>query len=143
MKKLLVMLTMVMTFAFASVCAAYDGGVLNKEQKAAEMMNNAVSGQNVAHAQVISGMTDDLKKQITEELMANLQKQVKDQFGDLKEIRFVSFERYADGDKLVYAASFSKEKTVAMIYIFDAKQKMVNFNYMPIKEQAPKEEAKK
>lgn len=58
MKKLLVMLTMVLTLAFASVCAAYDGGVLNKEQKAAEILTNAVTGQAVAYEQVTSGMND-------------------------------------------------------------------------------------
>lgn len=142
MKKLLVMLTMIMTFAFASVCAAYDGGVLNKEQKAAEMLTNAVTGQVVTYAQVSSGMTDELKGKVTEQVVADLQKQVKEQFGNVKEIRFQSFERFADGDRLVYIAGFSKEKHVAMIYIFDAKQKMVNFQYTALKEQA-QEEAKK
>lgn len=142
MKKLLVMLTMIMTFAFASVCAAYDGGVLNKEQKAAEMLTNAVTGQVVTYAQVSSGMTDELKGKVTEQVVADLQKQVKEQFGNMKEIRFQSFERFADGDRLVYIAGFSKEKHVAMIYIFDAKQKMVNFQYTALKEQA-QEEAKK
>lgn len=118
MKKLLVMLTMIMTLAFASVCAAYDGGTLDKEQKAA------------------SGMNAELKGKITEQVVADLQKQVKEQFGDVKEIRFQSFERFADGDRLVYIAGFSKEKHVALIYIFDAKQKMVNFQYTALKEQA-------
>lgn len=142
MKKLLVMLTMVLTLAFASVCAAYDGGDLNKEQKAAEMLTNAVTGQVVAHAQITSGMTEELKGKITEQVVADLQKQVKQQFGNVKEVRFQSFERFADGDRLVYIAGFSKEKHVALIYIFDAKQKMVNFQYTALKEQAP-EEAKK
>lgn len=142
MKKLLVMLTVIMTFAFASVCAAYDGGVLNKEQKAAEMLTNAVTGQVVTYAQVSSGMTDELKGKVTEQVVADLQKQVKEQFGNVEEIRFQSFERFADGDRLVYIAGFSKEKHVAMIYIFDAKQKMVNFQYTALKEQA-QEEAKK
>lgn len=118
MKKLLVMLTMIMTLAFASVCAAYDGGTLDKEQKAT------------------SGMNAELKGKITEQVVADLQKQVKEQFGDVKEIRFQSFERFADGDRLVYIAGFSKEKHVALIYIFDAKQKMVNFQYTALKEQA-------
>lgn len=142
MKKLLVMLTMIMTMAFASVCAAYDGGVLNKEQKAAEMLTNAVTGQTVEYAQVTSGMNDELKTKITEQVVADLQKQVKEQFGNVKEVRFQSFERFADGDRLVYIAGFSKEEHVALIYIFDAKQKMVNFQYTALKEQT-KEEAKK
>lgn len=141
MKKLLVMLTMVLTLAFASVCAAYDGGVLNKEQKAAEILTNAVTGQAVAYEQVTSGMNDELKTKITEQVVADLQKQVKEQFGAVKEVRFQSFERFADGDRLVYIAGFSKEKHVAMIYIFDEKQKMVNFQYTALKEQS-QEEAK-
>ena len=143
MKKLLVMLTMVMTLAFASVCAAYDGGVLNKEQKAAETFTNAVTGQTVTYDQFASGLNAELKKQITEEVVANLQKQVKEKYGSLKDIRFVSFERYADADKLVYVASFSKEQVVAMVYVFDAKQKLDSFSYNPIRNEAPKEEAKK
>lgn len=70
-----------------------------------------------------------------------MQKQVKEQFGAVKEVRFQSFERFADGDRLVYIAGFSKEKHVAMIYIFDKKQKMVNFQYTALKEQS-QEEAK-
>lgn len=142
MKKLLVMLTMIMTLAFASVCAAYDGGTLDKEQKAAEMLTNAVTGKTVEYQKVTSGMNAELKGKITEEVVAGLQKQVKEQFGDFKEIRFQSFERFADGDRLVYIAGFSKEKHVALIYVFDAKQKMVNFQYTALKEQA-QEEAKK
>ena len=141
MKKILLMLAMIFTLAFSSICAAAgDGSVLNREQKAAEAFAAGATGDaTVTYVKAVAGLNAEFKIKVSEQAFAELQKVVKEKLGTLKEAEFRSFERFADGDRVVYLGKFSKEKSVAMVYVFDKEGKMTNFAFNPIKEQAPAE----
>ena len=68
-----------------------------------------------------------------------IQKQVKEQLGAMKTLKFVNFRRFDDGDVVEYVGSFSKEKTVIVRFIFDKSLKLNTLSFIPVKEQAPAE----
>lgn len=80
-------------------------------------------------------------KEMDQKNFTAIQRQVKQQFGSLKETKFFSFERYDQADKVTYIAGFSKEKIVVMSFVFGKDAKLQNFSFSPYKapEQAPAE----
>ena len=142
MKKLMLVLTMLLAFALSSVAFAADGGDLNKEQKSAEKMISAFNSTTPVEYTVIAPTwSDELNKNIGEKGYAEIKKQVKAQFGELKETKFYSFERFDQGDRVTYIAAFSKEKVVIMVFMFAKDGKLQNFNFAPYK--APEKAADK
>lgn len=136
MKKLIVLLTMLMTFAFSSLSFAADGGDLNKEQKNAEKFMDAFSVATITeYVSVSSTFSPELTKNLNETTYNELKKQVKQQFGSLKSTKFFRFERFDDLDRVTYIAEFSKEKIVIMSFDFNKNTKLISFNFS--KYQAP------
>lgn len=139
MKKLALALATVATLAVSSVCAAAgDGTILNKEQKFAEGMTAALTTEEGTYTQAAAGFNADLKGKLAAAQFDQMKKAVKNQFGSLKESRFVSFTRFKDGDRVQYVGTFTKEPQVSLTYLFDATGKIFNFAFSPIKPaQAP------
>ncbi len=136
MKKLIVLLTMLMTFAFSSLSFAADGGDLNKEQKNAEKFMDAFGVATITeYVSVSSTFSPELTKNLNETTYNELKKQVKQQFGSLKSTKFFRFERFDDLDRVTYIAEFSKEKIVIMSFDFNKNTKLISFNFS--KYQAP------
>ncbi len=135
-------LAMTATMAMASVCAAAgEGAALTKEQKAAEALFGGLNGvETVTYAQASAGMVPELKTKITEQAFNNLKKSVKDKLGNCKEAKFRSFERFNDGDRVVYMGKYSKEEAVAMVFVFNPAGKIVNFALNPL-QKAPAQPA--
>ncbi len=134
MKKLMLVLTMLLAFALSSVAFAADGTDLNKEQKTAEKLMSAFnSATPVEYAALAPTWDAQLNKSLGEKGYAEVKKQVKSQFGDLKETKFYSFERFDQGDRVTYIAAFSKEKVVIMAFMFAKDGKLQNFNFAPYK----------
>lgn len=142
MKKLVLVLTMLLAFACSSLAFAADGGDLNKEQKAAEKMMTSLAGDAATeYAALAPSLSAELGKTMDQKNFAAIQKQVKQQFGSLKETKFFSFERYDHADKVTYIAGFSKEKIVVMSFVFGKDAKLQNFSFSPYKapEKSPAE----
>lgn len=137
MKKLAMALAMTASLAMASVCAAAgEGAALTKEQKAAETLFAGLNGvQTVTYAQASAGFVPELKTKITDQAYAGLQKTVKEKLGACKETKFRSFERFDDGDRVVYVGKYTKEQNVAMVFVFNPAGKIMNFALNPIKAQ--------
>ncbi len=136
MKKLLLVLTMLFTLAFSSMAMAADGGDLNKEQKVADQMINAIKANSVVtYAQVSGSLHADLAKEFNEKSYTALQRTVKERFGNYTESKFVSFTRFDQADRLVYLASFSREKVVICQFDFDKSGKLLNFAFAPQQQQ--------
>lgn len=134
MKKIIVLLTALFTLAFSCVSFAADGGDLNKEQRTAEKIMTTLDGDAAtAYTGFAPSLSEGLSKSLTQQGFATIQKQTKEQLGSLKNTTFRSFERYNDGDRVIYVAEFSKEKTVAMVFVFDKTAKLVNFSFIPQK----------
>ncbi len=140
-------LTLAMSMAVAGVCsAAGEGTILNKEQKAAEAMTTALTTDEGTLAQAAVGFNADLKEKLKQEQFDGLKKAVKEKFGSLKEVRFVEFVRFNDGDRVTYVGKFVKEPQVQVTYLFDATGKIFNFIFTPVKPapaQQPAQPAKK
>ena len=136
-------LTMTAAMAMASVCAAAgEGAALTKEQKAAETLFAGLNGDAaVTYVQASAGMDAELKGKVTADAFAQLQKSVKEKLGANKELTFRSFERFNDGDRVVYLGKYAKEPTVAMVCVFNPAGKLVNFALNPVKQQPAQQPA--
>ena len=66
---------------------------------------------------------------------------MKIKFGDLKESKFYSFERYNNQDKVTYLTSFSQENVVAIVFVFDKNNKLLEFGLLPIQQNQQAQES--
>lgn len=140
MKKIVLIFTAIMMMAFSGICMAADGGDLNKDQKVAETFISGITTNNVTYDKFVVNFDEGLKAKINNKVYEALKNGIKTKFGDVKETKFYSFERYDNQDKVTYMASFSNEKAVAMVFIFDKNNKLVECGLFPMKENQPKEE---
>lgn len=140
MKKLLMMLIVSCLMMVCSVgLAANDHKDLAKQQQVAEKFMDVFDAEPVPmYAQVSAGFSVNLKKAVTEKAFTELQKQVKQKMGTMKEAKMFAFQRFDQADRLTYIASFSKEKMVSMVFVFDKQSKLVDFAFTPIKQPAGK-----
>lgn len=140
MKKLLIMMMVSCLMMLCSVgFAADDHKALSKQQQVAERIMDAFDGEPVPlYAQVSAGFSANMKKAVTEEAFTELQKQVKQKFGTMKEAKFFTFQRFDQADRVTYIASFTKEKIVSMIFAFDKQNKLVDFAFTPVQQPEAK-----
>ena len=140
MKKLLIMMMVSCLMMLCSVgFAADDHKALGKQQQVAEKIMDAFDGEPVPlYAQVSAGFSANMKKAVTEEAFTELQKQVKQKFGTMKEAKFFTFQRFDQADRVTYIASFTKEKIVSMIFAFDKQNKLVDFAFTPVQQPEAK-----
>ena len=133
MKKILFTVTLVMMMAFSGLCFAFDGNDLNKEQKTAETFIEAFQNDSAPEYAVVSkGFSDTLKSEINERAYKKLQTEVKTKFGTIKDVKFYTYQRFDQGDKVTYIASFDKEQLVAMIFEFNKDNKLTGYTLSPL-----------
>lgn len=141
MKKIVLIFVAVMIMAFSSVCMAADGGDLNKDQKVAETFISGITTEKVVYDKFVANFDNGLKSKIDAKAYDALKNDVKTKFGDFKESKFYSFERYDNQDKITYIASFSKEEIIAMVFVFDKNNKLVEFGLLPIQQNQQAQES--
>lgn len=133
MRKIILILTMVATMAFSGICMAADGGTLNKQQNVVEPFIASFSDKAPAYAKVSAGFDSGLLAKMDEKSFNGIKKEVKTKFGDLKEVKFYSFERLGEQDRVTYLASFSNEQLVSIVCVFNKDNKMIEFGLLPLK----------
>ena len=141
MKKIVLIFLAVMMMAFSSVCMAADGGDLNKDQKVAETFISGITTEKVVYDKFVANFDNGLKSKIDAKAYDAWKNDVKTKFGDFKESKFYSFERYDNQDKVTYIASFSKEEIIAMVFVFDKNNKLVEFGLLPIQQNQQTQES--
>lgn len=141
MKKIVLIFLAVMMMAFSNVCMAADGGDLNKDQKVAETFISGITTEKVVYDKFVANFDNGLKSKIDAKAYDALKNDVKTKFGDLKESKFYSFERYDNQDKVTYIASFSKEEIIAMVFVFDKNNKLLEFGLLPIQQNQQAQES--
>ena len=131
MKKLVMLVTVVLTVAMAAVCfAAGDGNDLNKQQKIVDKFVAALTvADDSGYAGAAAGFSPELKQKMDIKAFAALQKQVKDTLGTMKEMKF------DQGDRLTYLGSYSKQQLVRVIYGFNKEGKLTEFIFAPVEVQ--------
>ena len=141
MKKIVLIFVAVMIMAFSNVCMAADGGDLNKDQKVAETFISGITTEKVVYDKFVANFDNGLKSKFDAKAYDALKNDVKTKFGDFKESKFYSFERYDNQDKVTYIASFSKEEIIAMVFVFDKNNKLVEFGLLPIQQNQQAQES--
>lgn len=140
MKKLFVMIMVSCLMMLCSVgFAADDHKALGKQQQVAERVMDAFDGEPMPlFAQVSAGFNANLKKAVDEKAFTSLQKQVKQKFGTMKEAKFFTYQRFDQVDRVTFIASFTKEKVVSMVFVFDKQNKLADFVFTPVQQPADK-----
>ena len=140
MKKLVALVTTVLVMAVSGMCfAAGDGTDLNKQQRAVDKFVAVLNAADTTgFAQLSGDFAPDLQQKVDAAAFGELQKQVKERLGNQKEMKFVAYERFDQGDRLTYLGSYSKEKMVRIIYGFDKNNKMIEFVFAPLEVQEQK-----
>ena len=119
--------------------AADDHKALGKQQQVAERVMDAFDGEPMPlFAQVSAGFNANLKKAVDEKAFTSLQKQVKQRFGTMKEAKLYSFQRFDQADRVTFIASFTKEKVVSVVFVFDKQNKLADFAFTPVQQPAAK-----
>lgn len=136
MKKLLMMFIVSCLMMVCSVgLAANDHKDLAKQQQVAEKFMDVFDVEPAPiYAQVSAGFSANLKKAVTEKAFTDLQKQVKQKMGTMKEAKLFAFQRFDQADRLTYIASFSKEKMVSVVFVFDKQSKLLDFAFTPVQQ---------
>ena len=137
MKRIFMLVIVACLMMICSVgLAANDHKDLGKQQKVAETFMDVFDGEPVpAYAQVSTSFSVNMKKVVTEKVLAELQKQVRAKFGTMKEAKLFAYQRFDQADRVTYIASFSKEKMVSMVFVFDKQNKLVDFAFTPVQQQ--------
>lgn len=133
MKKILFTVTLIMMMAFSGLCFAADGNDLNKEQKVAESFIEVFQKDTAPEYVVISkNFSDELKTKVNERAYKKLQTEVKDKFGTIKDVKFYTYQRFDQSDRVTYVASFDKETLVAIIFEFNKDGKLTGYTLSPL-----------
>lgn len=138
MKKIIALLTLVMTLTFAGVClAGENSSALSKMERGVERLVDSLnSANNVPYAEIAKSFAPTLQERVPAAGLTALQKQVAEKFGRLQEMKMVSFERFDEGDRVVYLAGFSRETVVRLVFVFDKGGKMTDFAFTPVQVEA-------
>ena len=120
---------------------ADDGGDLSKDQKVAETFISGITTEKVPYDKLGANIDNGLKKNFDAKAYDALKNEIQTKFGDLKESKFYSFERHNNQDKVTYLTSFSQENVVAIVFIFDKNNKLVEFGLLPIQQNQQAQES--
>lgn len=134
MKKLMMLVTVVLTMAMATVCfAAADGNDLNKQQKVVDkFIAGLVASDTTLFKDATAGFSPELKQKVDEKSFASLQKQVKEALGTQKDMKFIAYERFDKLDRISYLGTYSKEQYVRVVFGFTKDGKMTEFTFAPL-----------
>ena len=107
-----------------------------QQQKVADKFMAVLSGDAAAVTQLQVDMVPELAEKMTAANFAALQKQLKEQFGIQKSVRFAVYERFDQGDRLTYLVGFSRQQAVRAVYGFDKNGKLSEFVFVPLEVKA-------
>jgi hypothetical protein len=152
MKKILVLFLTLLAIS-ANCFAADDVGQFAAEQKMADAVVSALTGNSVSYEQISDSFTANMKQSFTPNGFANLKKQIKERIGTIKKFNFVSFTRqynlkngYNNVDDLVYYGAAGKEKYARLTVHFveeNGARRISSFDVNPINVAPQKGAAKK
>ncbi len=130
MKKFIVLLTTLLTMAFAASCFATENSsaLSDAESSAQKVITALVASDTLGYKDAEKAMSADLAQQMNVNTFIAMQRQGKEKFGNLKETKFFSFERFDKADRLTYIAGFSRQPAVSIVFELDKKEKITNFS---------------
>ena len=141
MKKLLVLVTALCLFCFSSVAlAATNGQVLTKEEAVASQVMSALT-KTTSYEVVSQDFTPALQQALDKAKLNEMKKEVKTKFGKMQDMKLIRLEKFDQGDRVTYLASFAKEQFVQIEFLFDVTTdapKVMSFSLKPLQVQQQK-----
>lgn len=136
MKKIVIAMCVAIMMAFSSMAfaATPDSEALSTEQTAADQWINLMIVKNDTTG-AVKTMSPEAQKAITDKTIKDVSSQITKNLGKYQEGRFVSWVRYDQADEMTYLMSFSKEKLVRCVMIFNKNGQMDNFSLTPVQVQ--------
>lgn len=145
MKKVLAGLFVAMAIS-ASCFAAGASGTFAKEEKAADVFVDALTGNAVTYAQASKNFNADLLKNLTAANFEALKKQINEKLGKIEKVDFVAYNKgfdlkkgYNGAEELIYLGSIKGNKHARISVVFiqeNGGPKIANFVIAPL-EEAP------
>lgn len=139
MKKLFLLVVAITVMCFSSVAmAASNSQVLAKEEAAVSQTMSALTG-NTSYDVVSQEFAPELVASLDKKGLADMKKEVRAKLGKMTDMRLVAIQKFNDGDRVTYLASFSKEQLVKVEFVFKIdgdNVKVWNFSLVPMEQQA-------
>lgn len=135
MKKLFLLVITLSLLCFSSVAlAASNGQILTKEEGAVSRTMSALTGIT-SYETVSQDFTPELQQALDKAKLAEMKKEVKAKFGKMKDMRLVMLQKFDQGDRVTYLASFAKHDLVKIEFLFNVSEdapKIASFALTPI-----------
>lgn len=135
MKKLFLLVTMICLLCFGSTAfAASNGQILEKEEALTSQVMTALTGI-MSYDRLSPSFTPELRQTLDKEQLNTMKKEVKTKFGKMQGMQFISLQKFDQGDRVIYLASFAKQKLVRVEVFFNVKgaePKIMSFSLAPI-----------
>lgn len=138
MKKIFMLVVALAVLCFSSVAmAASNGQLLTKEEAAVKQTMAALTG-SISYDAASRYFAPELIQSMDKEKLDEMKKEVKSKLGKMGEMKLVALQKFNQGDRITYLASFTKEELVRVEFIFkiDGDQaQVVSFALVPIEQQ--------
>lgn len=135
MKKIILMLTVVLSLGMASLgFASPASDLLAQEETTTSNVIKLIQGKGQL-AEVSTGFSPALQKNFNAAALDNMKKGVTEQLGGISNLKLVRLDKFADADRLVYIGDAKKAPNVQMTFVFSVKGKkaeLQGLNLIPV-----------
>lgn len=147
MKKLILMLTAVMSLGMASLgFASPASDLLAQEEATTTKVINLIQGKGQL-ADAASGFSPELQKNFNAAALDNMKNGVTSQLGGISNLKLVRLDKFQDADRLIYIGEAKKAPNVQLTFVFSTKGKkaqLQGLNLVPVEvKQVPVQQASK
>ncbi|WP_276690441.1 hypothetical protein [Acidaminococcus massiliensis] len=135
MKKIIMMLTAVLSLGMASLgFASPASDLLAQEEATTTKVIGLIQGKGQL-AEVSTGFSPALQKNFNVAALDNMKKGVTEQLGGISNLKLVRLDKFADADRLIYIGDAKKAPNVQMTFVFSVKGKkaeLQGLNMIPV-----------
>lgn len=135
MKKIIMMLTAVLSLGMASLgFASPASDLLAQEEATTTKVIGLIHGKGQL-AEVSTGFSPALQKNFNAAALDNMKKGVTEQLGGISNLKLVRLDKFADADRLIYIGDAKKAPNVQMTFVFSVKGKkaeLQGLNMIPV-----------
>ncbi len=135
MKKLILMLTAVMSLGMASLgFASPASDLLAQEEATTTKVINLIQGKGQL-ADAASGFSPELQKNFNAAALDNMKNGVTSQLGGISNLKLVRLDKFQDADRLIYIGEAKKAPNVQLTFVFSTKGKkaqLQGLNLVPV-----------
>ncbi|WP_302222235.1 hypothetical protein [Acidaminococcus timonensis] len=147
MKKLILMLTAVMSLGMASLgFASPASDLLAQEEVTTTKVINLIQGKGQL-ADAAAGFSPELQKNFNAAALNNMKNGVTNQLGGISNLKLVRLDKFQDADRLIYIGDAKKAPNVQMTFVFSTKGRkaqLQGLNLVPVEvKQVPAQQASK